>query len=60
MIWIIIVVIIGILIFLSSLFSATEMAFVSVNRIKVRKKAKIGDKSAVILEKLLKKTRRSN
>ena len=55
MIWIIIIVIIGILIFLSSLFSATEMAFISVNRIKVRKKAKLGDKSAVILEKLLKK-----
>jgi len=31
------------------------MAFVSVNRIKVRKKAKLGEKSAVILEKLLKK-----
>jgi CBS domain containing-hemolysin-like protein len=31
------------------------MTFVSVNRIKVRKKAKAGDKSAVILENLLKK-----
>ena len=55
MIWIIIVAIIGILIFLSSFFAAAEMAFVSVNRIKVRKKAKLGEKSAVILEKLLKK-----
>lgn len=55
MIWIIIIVIIGILIFLSSFFAAAEMAFVSVNGIKVRKKAKLGEKSAVILEKLLKK-----
>ena len=31
------------------------MAFVSVNRIKVRKRTKSGDKSAIILEKLLKK-----
>jgi putative hemolysin len=31
------------------------MAFVSVNRIKVRKKAKTGGKSAIILEKLLEK-----
>jgi len=55
MIWIIIILIIGGLIFLSSFFSATEMAFVSVNRIKVRKKAKSGEKSALILEKLLEK-----
>jgi len=47
MIWIIIILIIGGLIFLSSFFSATEMAFVSVNRIKVRKKAKSGEKSAI-------------
>jgi CBS domain containing-hemolysin-like protein len=55
MIWIIIVIIIIILIFLSSFFAAAEMAFVSVNRIKVRQKAKTGVKSAVILEKLLEK-----
>jgi putative hemolysin len=48
MIWIIILVIIGILIFLSSFFAAAEMAFVSVNRIKVRKKSKSGEKSAII------------
>lgn len=53
MIWIIIIIIIGILIFLSSFFAAAEMAFVSVNRIKVRKKAKSGEKSAIILERLL-------
>ncbi len=55
MIWIIIIVIIGILIFLSSFFSAVEMAFVSLNRIDVRRKSKTGDKSSIILEKLLKK-----
>ena len=55
MIWSIIVIIIGILIFLSSFFSAAEMAFVSVNRIKVRKKAKSGEKNAIIIEKLLKR-----
>jgi putative hemolysin len=55
MFWIIIIVIIGILIFLSSFFAAAEMAFVSVNRIKVRKMKKSGDKSAIILEKLLEK-----
>jgi putative hemolysin len=55
MIWIIIIVIIGILIFLSSFFAAAEMAFVSVNRIKVRKKVKTGEKSAIFLERLLDK-----
>ena len=55
MIWIIIIVIIGILIFLSSFFAAAEMAFISVNRIKVRKRIKSGEKSAIILEKLLEK-----
>jgi CBS domain containing-hemolysin-like protein len=55
MIWIILIIIIGFLIFLSSFFAAAEMAFVSVNRLKVRKKVNLGDKSAVILEKLLKK-----
>jgi len=55
MMWIIIIVIIGVLILLSAFFAAAEMAFVSVNRIKVRKKVKSGKKSAIILEKLLKK-----
>ena len=55
MIWIIVIIVIGLLIFLSSFFAAAEMAFVSVNRMKVRKKAKIGDKDAIILEKLIKK-----
>jgi CBS domain containing-hemolysin-like protein len=40
MIWIIIIFIIVILIFLSGFFAAAEMAFVSVSRIKVRKKSK--------------------
>jgi len=55
MLWIIIIVIIGCLIILSSFFSSIEMAFVSLNRIKVSKKAKIGEKNAIILEKLLQK-----
>jgi putative hemolysin len=55
MIWIIIIAIICLLIFLSSFFAAAEMAFVSVNRIKIRKKLKAGEKNAIILEKLLKK-----
>jgi len=55
MVWIIIIVIIGVLILLSSFFAAAEMAFVSVSRIKVRKRAKIGDKNAILLEKLIKK-----
>jgi len=55
MIWIIIIILIGVLIFLSSFFSAAEMAFVSLNRIKVRKKLKLKEKSAIILEKLLEK-----
>jgi len=55
MIWIIIILIIGVLILLSSFFAAAEMAFVSVNRIKFRKRVKSGEKNAIILEKLLKK-----
>ena len=55
MIWIIIILVVGLLIFLSSFFAAAEMAFVSVNRIKVRKRAKSGEKSAVIIERLLEK-----
>jgi magnesium and cobalt exporter, CNNM family len=55
MIWSINIISIGILLFLSAIFSAAEMTFVSVNRIKVRKRSKAGDKNAVILEKLIKK-----
>jgi CBS domain containing-hemolysin-like protein len=55
MIWIINIVLIAFLIFLSSFFAAAEMSFVSVNRIKTRRKAKSGDKNAMILEKLLNK-----
>jgi CBS domain containing-hemolysin-like protein len=55
MIWIVIVLVICVLIFLSSFFAAAEMAFVSVNRLTVRKKAQTGYKNAVILEKLLMK-----
>jgi CBS domain containing-hemolysin-like protein len=55
MIWIAIVLVICILIFLSSFFAAAEMAFVSVNRLTVRKKAQTGDKNAAIIEKLLTK-----
>jgi len=53
MIWIVTICIIGLLIFLSSFFAASEMAFVSVNRIRVRKKSNAGEKNAMILEKLL-------
>ncbi len=55
MIWIILIIIIILLISLSSFFAAAEMAFVSVNRIKVKRKSKSGEKSAIILEKLLQK-----
>ncbi len=55
MIWIIIIFITGLLIFFSSFFAAAEMAFVSVDRIKVNKRASSGEKNAVIIEKLLKK-----
>lgn len=55
MIWIILVIIIFLLISLSSFFAAAEMAFVSVNRIKVKRKSKSGEKSAIILEELLQK-----
>jgi len=44
---------ISILIFLSSFFAAAEMAFVSVDRIRIREESVKGNKSAVLLEKLL-------
>ena len=53
MIWyIIIVVTIGILILLSSFFSAMEMSFVSVNRIFILQEIEKGGKKAKIIEKL--------
>ncbi|KYK20529.1 hypothetical protein AYK21_05965 [Thermoplasmatales archaeon SG8-52-2] len=55
MIGILSVIIVGILIFFSSFFSAAEMAFVSLNRLMVRKKSNKGEKNAILLEKLLKK-----
>lgn len=55
MIWIILTIIIIILISLSSFFAAAEMAFVSVNRIKVKRKSESGDASAIALEELLQK-----
>ncbi|KYK31533.1 MAG: hypothetical protein AYK22_02245 [Thermoplasmatales archaeon SG8-52-3] len=55
MIEILIIFIVVFLIFLSSFFSAAEMAFVSLNRIMVRKKSNKGEKKAILIEKLLKK-----
>jgi putative hemolysin len=46
--------VIVILIVLSSFFAAAEMAFVSVDRLKVKEESVKGHKSAVLLEKLLK------
>lgn len=55
MIWIVTIPIIGLLIFLSAFFAAAEMAFVSVDRIKVRGESKKGNRKAVLLEKMLEK-----
>jgi CBS domain containing-hemolysin-like protein len=55
MIWICVVICIALLLFLSAFFSAAEMTFVSLNRIKVRKKAGTGNKNAMILENLITK-----
>ncbi|MFZ2070283.1 MAG: hemolysin family protein [Halobacteriota archaeon] len=49
----IVILVIGLLIFLSSFFSAAEMAFVSIDRIKVREESVKGRKNAILLEKLL-------
>jgi len=45
--------VIGLLVLLSSFFAAAEMAFVSVDRIKVREESIKGKKTAILLEKLL-------
>lgn len=45
--------VIGILICLSAFFAASEMAFVSTDRIKLRDRVAKGDKNAVLLENLL-------
>ena len=51
--WIIAIIVICILIILSAFFAAAEMAFVSIDRIKVRQESTNGAKNAVLLEKLL-------
>nr|CBH37261.1 conserved hypothetical membrane protein, DUF21 family [uncultured archaeon] len=51
--WLIALPVIGLLIFLSSFFAAAEMAFVSIDRIKVREESVKGKKNAILLEKLL-------
>jgi putative hemolysin len=51
--WLIVLPVIGILILLSSFFAAAEMAFVSIDRIKVREELVKGKKNAILLEKLL-------
>jgi len=55
MIWIIIIVLISFLIFLSAFFSAAEMAFISSRRIRVKKAIDEGNKKAILLESLMKK-----
>jgi len=55
MMWLIALPVIGFLIFLSSFFAAAEMAFVSIDRIKVREESVKGKKNAILLEKLLEK-----
>ena len=51
--WLIALLVIGILILLSSFFAAAEMAFVSIDRIKVREESVKGKRNAILLEKLL-------
>ena len=51
--WLIALPVIGLLILLSSFFAAAEMAFVSIDRIKVREESVKGKKNAILLEKLL-------
>lgn len=53
MIWIAGIIVIAVLIFLSAFFAAAEMAFVSIDRVKVRMKSSNGMKNAILLEKLL-------
>ena len=51
--WLIALPVIALLILLSSFFAAAEMAFVSIDRIKVREESVKGKKNAILLEKLL-------
>ncbi|UCD03886.1 MAG: HlyC/CorC family transporter [Candidatus Woesearchaeota archaeon] len=51
-------VLIIVLILLSAFFSGAEMAFVSVNRALIRKKARRGNKNAKIIDKLFEKPKR--
>lgn len=51
--WLIALPVIALLILLSSFFAAAEMAFVSVDRIKVREESVKGKRNAILLEKLL-------
>lgn len=51
--WLIALPVIALLILLSSFFAAAEMAFVSVDRIKVREESVKGKRSAILLERLL-------
>lgn len=53
MIWIIGILAVILLIFLSAFFAGAEMAFVSLDRIRLREKAEKGNKNAELLEKLL-------
>jgi putative hemolysin len=53
MMWLIALPVIGLLIFLSSFFAAAEMAFVSIDRIRVREESVKGKRNAILLEKLL-------
>ena len=55
MIWIVIIILISFLIFLSAFFSATEMAFISSRRIRVKKAIEEGNKKAILLQALMKK-----
>lgn len=55
MIWLIVLIAIIILIFLSAFFASAEMAFVSVDRVRVREEVLKGNKNAKLLEELLEK-----
>ncbi|MBC7081049.1 MAG: HlyC/CorC family transporter [Thermoplasmatales archaeon] len=55
MLWWVLIILICILLALSSFFSAAEMAFVSVDRIRIRGEAIKNNKKAILLEKLLEK-----
>jgi len=55
MLWILIVILIAILVFLSAFFASAEMAFVSSDKVEIEERALNGDKNAKILKKLLEK-----